>query len=105
MLVAAVQINVTEQVKFCDVGRRSVGTIREWTRGPRRLVIALWPSARLHSKGRTRRYMHDGLFVRQRTATTAQLVRSKRVSFVWALLWMLVFGIGIVVSLIYYAAK
>src|SRR5215208_7153894 len=50
-------------------------------------------------------YMHDGFFVRQRTATTAQLVRPKRFSFVWALLWFLVFGVGIIVYLIYYAAK
>jgi hypothetical protein len=50
-------------------------------------------------------YMSDGFFVRQRTATTAQLVRPKRFSFVWALLWFLVFGVGIIVYLIYYAAK
>jgi len=50
-------------------------------------------------------YMSEGFFVRQRTATTAQLVRPKRFSFVWALLWFLVFGIGIAVYLIYYAAK
>ena len=50
-------------------------------------------------------YMHDGFFVRQRSATTAQLVRPKKFSFIWALLWFLVFGIGIVVYLIYYAAK
>jgi hypothetical protein len=48
-------------------------------------------------------YMSEGFFVRQRTATTAQLVRPKRFSFIWALLWFLVFGIGIVVYLIYYA--
>ena len=50
-------------------------------------------------------YMSEGFFVRQRTATTAQLVRPKRFSFVWAFLWFLMFGIGIVVYLIYYAAK
>jgi len=50
-------------------------------------------------------YMRDGFFVRQRTAYTAQLLRPKRFSFIWALLWFLVFGIGIVVYLIYYAAK
>jgi len=51
------------------------------------------------------KYMSEGFFVRQRTAYTAQLVRPKRFSFVWALLWLLVFGVGIVVYLIYYAAK
>ena len=50
-------------------------------------------------------YTGRGFFVRQRTATTAQLMRPKRFSFVWALLWFLVFGIGLVVYLIYYAAK
>ena len=50
-------------------------------------------------------YMSDGFFVRQRTETTAQLVKPKKFSFLWALLWFLVFGIGIVVYLIYYAAK
>jgi multisubunit Na+/H+ antiporter MnhB subunit len=50
-------------------------------------------------------YMGRGFFVRQRTATTAQLMRPKRFSFLWALLWFLVFGVGIVVYLIYYAAK
>ena len=50
-------------------------------------------------------YMRSGFFVRQRTPTTAQLVRPKRFSFLWAFLWLLVFGIGIVVYLIYYAAK
>jgi hypothetical protein len=50
-------------------------------------------------------YMHDGFFVRQRSATTAQLVRPKKFSFIWALLWFLLFGIGIIVYLIYYAAK
>ena len=50
-------------------------------------------------------YMRDGFFVRHRTDTTAQLVKSKKFSFVWALLWLLVFGVGIIVYLIYYAAK
>ena len=50
-------------------------------------------------------YIHDGYFVRHRSATTAQLVRPKKFSFIWALLWFLLFGIGIVVYLIYYAAK
>jgi hypothetical protein len=50
-------------------------------------------------------YMSEGFFVRQRTAYTAQLVRTKKFSFIWALLWFLVFGVGIIVYLIYYAAK
>lgn len=43
--------------------------------------------------------------VQQRTPTTAQLFKPKTFSFIWALLWFLVFGIGIIVYLIYYAAK
>ena len=50
-------------------------------------------------------YVRDGFFVRQRTPTSAQLVRPKQFSFIRAFLWFLVFGIGIVVYLIYYAAK
>jgi hypothetical protein len=56
-------------------------------------------------EGEIAQYMSEGFFVRQRTATTAQLVRPKKFSFIWALLWLLVFGIGIVVYQIYYAAK
>ncbi len=50
-------------------------------------------------------YMRDGFFVRQRTAAAAQLTKPKVFSFVWALLWFLAFGVGIIVYLIYYAAK
>lgn len=50
-------------------------------------------------------YMRHGFFVRHRTDTTAQLLKPKKFSFLWALLWLLLFGVGIVVYLIYYAAK
>jgi protein-S-isoprenylcysteine O-methyltransferase Ste14 len=50
-------------------------------------------------------YMRDGFFVRTRTATTAQPVKPKKFSFIWALLWLLLFGVGLIVYLIYYAAK
>jgi hypothetical protein len=50
-------------------------------------------------------YARDGFFVQNRTATTAQLIKPKKFSFIWALLWFLVFGIGILVYLLYYAAK
>ncbi len=48
------------------------------------------------------RYMHDGFSVRQRTPTTAQLVRPKKFSFAWAFVWLLLSGVGIVIYLIYY---
>jgi hypothetical protein len=44
-------------------------------------------------------YMREGFFVRHRTATAAHLTRPKKFSFVWALLWFLLFGVGIVVYL------
>ena len=50
-------------------------------------------------------YLQAGYFVQHRTPTTAQLFMPKHFSFLWALLWFLVFGIGIIVYLIYYAAK
>ena len=51
------------------------------------------------------KYAQDGFFVQNRTATTAQLVKPKKFSFIWALLWFLVFGVGVLVYLIYYASK
>jgi hypothetical protein len=50
-------------------------------------------------------YLRRGFLVQLRTQTTAQLVQPKKFSFIWALLWFLLFGIGIIVYLIYYAAK
>jgi hypothetical protein len=50
-------------------------------------------------------YLRKGFFVRLRTPTTAQLVRPKKFSFISALLWFLLFGIGILIYLFYYAAK
>lgn len=49
--------------------------------------------------------MREGFFVRHRTATAAHLTRPKKFSFIRALLWFLLFGVRIVVYLIYYAAK
>jgi hypothetical protein len=50
-------------------------------------------------------YAGEGFSVRQRTATTAQLVRPKKFSFFWAPVWFLMLGVGLVVYLLYYAAK
>jgi len=60
-------------------------------------------SRRLEEEVQT--YARDGFFVQNRTATTAQLVKPKKFSFIWALLWFLVFGVGVLVYLIYYASK
>ena len=51
------------------------------------------------------RYVSWGFHVRLRTPTSAQLVKPKQFSFVWALLWFLLFGVGLLVYVFYYAAK
>ena len=50
-------------------------------------------------------YVFRGFYVRLKTPTTAQLVKPKEFSLVWALLWFLLFGIGLLVYVFYYAAK
>ena len=50
-------------------------------------------------------YVRQGYRVVSQTGTAAQLVKPKRFSFVWALGWFLLFGIGLIVYLLYYAAK
>jgi RNA polymerase subunit RPABC4/transcription elongation factor Spt4 len=47
----------------------------------------------------------QGFRIVSRTDTTAQLVRPKTFSFVWATLWFLVCGVGVLVYLFWYAAK
>jgi hypothetical protein len=51
------------------------------------------------------RVVRQGYQVRARTQTTAQLVRPKKFSFIWALVWFLLFGIGLIVYLLYYWGK
>ncbi len=46
-----------------------------------------------------------GYRVTSRTDTTATLVKPKEFSFIWALLWFLVFGIGILIYIFYYMSK
>lgn len=50
-------------------------------------------------------YLRRGFFVRLRTPTTAQLVKPKKFSFISALLWFLLFGIGLLIYLFYYASQ
>lgn len=52
-----------------------------------------------------KKYIRKGYRVTYQTDTSAQLVRPKKFSFLWAFLWLLALGIGIIVYLIYYAAK
>jgi hypothetical protein len=51
------------------------------------------------------KYARRGYEVRSRTQTTAQLVKPKKFSFIWALVWFLLFGIGLIVYLLYYWGK
>ena len=50
-------------------------------------------------------YVNQGYRVVSQTDTSAQLVRPKTFSFVWAFLWFLCLGFGLIVYLLYYAAK
>lgn len=50
-------------------------------------------------------HVRQGYRVVSQTEASAQLVKPKSFSFVWAFLWFLLAGIGLVVYLIYYAAK
>jgi hypothetical protein len=51
------------------------------------------------------KYARMGYEVRARTQTTAQLVKPKKFSFIWALVWFLLFGIGLIIYLLYYWGK
>ncbi len=50
-------------------------------------------------------YVQQGYRVISQTETSAQLVKPKEFSFVWALFWFLIFGVGVLVYVFYYAAK
>lgn len=52
-----------------------------------------------------RKYVKKGFQVVSRTDLTAQLVKPKKFSGLWALLWFLVFGVGLIIYLIYYGTK
>lgn len=52
-----------------------------------------------------RNYVRRGYRVESRIPTAAQLLRPKKFSFLWALLWFLLFGIGILIYVAYYLAK
>ncbi len=50
-------------------------------------------------------YVKRGFVVQSQTDTTAQLIKRKKFSFLWAFVWLLAAGVGLVVYLIWYAAK
>lgn len=51
------------------------------------------------------KYIKRGFRVISRTDTTAQLVKPKKFSLLWAFLWFLLIGIGLLVYVFYYVAK
>jgi uncharacterized membrane protein YvbJ len=51
------------------------------------------------------RFVLRGFFVRLRTSTSAQLVKPKKFSLVWAILWFLLFGVGLLIYVFYYLSK
>ena len=46
-----------------------------------------------------------GFQVVNQTDTSAQLLRKKNFSCLWSILWFLLFGVGLIIYLLYYAAK
>ncbi len=51
------------------------------------------------------KYVRRGFHVVSQTDTTAQLVKPKKFSLLWALLWFLLFGIGLIIYLIWYWSR
>jgi hypothetical protein len=56
-------------------------------------------------KGQIRLATQYGFHVTSQTATTAQLLRAKKFSFLLAVLWLLFLGIGLLVYVLYYVSK
>ena len=50
-------------------------------------------------------YESKGYHVEDRAKSRVTMMRPKKFSFIWALLWFLLFGIGILIYLFYYMAK
>lgn len=51
------------------------------------------------------KYTRKGYRVQSQTAISAQLVKPKKFSFVFAFLWFLLLGVGLLIYLLYYLAK
>jgi len=51
------------------------------------------------------KYIKRGFRVISHTETTAQLIKPKKFSLLWAFLWFLLLGIGLLVYVFYYVAK
>ncbi len=51
------------------------------------------------------KYVQQGFQIVARTPTTCQLIKQKKFSLLFALLWFCVGGVGLIVYLLYYASK
>ncbi len=51
------------------------------------------------------KHVNQGYHVVSRTENSAQLVLPKEFNFLWALLWFLIFGIGLIIYILYYLSK
>lgn len=51
------------------------------------------------------KYSRKGYEIVSQTDSTAQMRKPKTFSFLWAFLWFLLFGVGILVYIFYYMAK
>jgi len=50
-------------------------------------------------------YVNKGFLVISQTETTAQLIKQKKFSFLWATVWFLVFGIGFLIYVFWYWSR
>lgn len=50
-------------------------------------------------------YLRRGFRVVSQTDTSAQLTKPKSFSFLWAIIWFLALGVGLIVYILYYMAK
>ena len=51
------------------------------------------------------KYVRKGFRVVSQTESTAQLAKPKKFSLLWALLWFFLFGIGLIIYLIWYWSR
>lgn len=66
-------------------------------------ALAIDPEAILQAE--IERYVEKGYRVTSQTARSAQLVKPKKFSILWAMVWLLLAVLPFVIYLIYYAAK
>ena len=50
-------------------------------------------------------YVNRGYMVQSQTETSAQLVKPKRFSLIWALIWTLLLFVGLIIYIFYYISK